>query len=74
MLYQSDYNQYNWEKFEFDNQEISTLTYTIEHPKWGYIMGEWNRLNKYTYFLNTTRLIFENQEFDIIPTQQKKEI
>lgn len=74
VLYQSDYNQYNWEKFEFDNQEISTLTYTIEHPKWGYIMGEWNRLNKYTYFLNTTRLIFENQEFDIIPTQQKKEI
>ena len=37
-------------------------------------MGEWNRLNKYTYFLNTTSLIDRNEKFDIIPTQQENEM
>jgi hypothetical protein len=73
-LYQSDYIQYNWENLEFDNQEISTLTFTIEHPKWGYLMGEWNKLNKYTYFLNSTPLNWLNERFDITPTQQQNEM
>ena len=37
-------------------------------------MGEWNRLNKYTYFLNVTPLSFKNERMDILPTQQQKEI
>jgi hypothetical protein len=37
-------------------------------------MGEWNKLNKYTYFLNSTPLGFLNERFDITPTQQQNEI
>jgi len=73
-LYQSDYVQYNWKQLELDNQDISTLTFKIEHPKWGYLMGEWNKLNKYTYFFNRTPLSYLNERFYIIPTQQQKEI
>ena len=73
-LYQSDYVNYNWKQLDIDNQSFSTYTLKFNHPKWGYLMGEWNKLNKYTYFLNITPLIYRNERMDILPTQQEKEI
>jgi len=73
-LYQSDYVDYNWKQVDLDNQSFSTYTFKLDHLKWGYLKGEWNKLNKYTYFLNTTSLLFENERMDILPTQQEKEM
>ncbi len=73
-LYQSDYENYNWKNLDLDNQSFITYTFKLDHSKWGYLKGEWNKLNNYTYFLNTTSLFDQNERMDILPTQQKKEI
>tara|TARA_Y100001970_G_scaffold230056_1_gene285517 strand:- start:539 stop:2695 length:2157 start_codon:yes stop_codon:yes gene_type:complete len=73
-LYQSDYIGYNWKNFDLENQSFSTLSIKFEHLKWGYFTGEWNKLNKYVYFLNVTPLSFKNERMDILPTQQQEEI
>ena len=73
-LYQSDYENYNWKNVDLDNQSFITYTFKLDHSKWGYLKGEWNKLNNYTYFLNTTSLFDQNERMDILPTQQKKEI
>jgi len=73
-LYQSDYVNYNWKGLDIENQSFLTYSFKIEHLKWGYLKGEWNKLSKYTYFLNNTPLNFLNERMEILPTQQNKEI
>ena len=73
-LYQSDYLAYNWKELDLENQSFSTISIKFEHLKWGYLFGEWNKLNKYMYFLNVTPLIFRNEKMLILPTQQQEEI
>ncbi len=73
-LYQSDYIDYNWKNLDLENQSFSTFSIKFEHLKWGYLVGEWNKLNKYMYFLNITPLTSKNEKMQILPTQQNEEI
>jgi hypothetical protein len=73
-LYKSDFINYNWKQNELKNQKFSTLTIKLGHPKWGQLLGQWNKIDDFAYFLNTTTLIERNKRFNITPGQTNKTI
>ena len=73
-LFQSDYKEYNWNSIDLQNQEIKTKSVVLSHPKWGRLSGEWNTLDNYTFFSNTTRLQDLNKKFKLEVLQLDKRI
>lgn len=73
-LFQSDYKEYNWNSIDLQNQEIKTKSVVLSHPKWGRLSGEWNTLDNYTFFSNTTLLKDLNKKFKLEVLQLDKRI
>ena len=64
-LFQSDFIKYNWENPDLSNQDFSTLSFGLNHKKFGSIRGEWNSINNFTFFNNTTSEFDLNRKFSV---------
>jgi len=64
-LFQSDFIKYNWENPGLSNQDFSTLSFGLNHKKFGSIRGEWNSINNFTFFNNTTPEFDLNRKFSV---------
>ena len=64
-LFQSDFKKYNWENPDLSNQDFSTLSIGLNHKKFGSIRGEWNLINNFTFFNNTTPEFDLNRKFSV---------
>ncbi len=51
LLYQSDYENYNWQNTSnFENQSSSGMEFGYEGKRWGSLSAKYTTLNNYTYF------------------------
>ncbi|MCM5661527.1 putative porin [Galbibacter mesophilus] len=50
LLYQSDYQSYNWQNDDFEKQNISTFEGTVASKKWGELSVAYTIRDKYAYF------------------------
>ncbi len=73
-LLQSDYKEYNWENSTLENQDFTTQTVSIAHPKWGSLSGAWTSIDRYTFLNNTTLLRNLNEKFKITVLQTENKI
>ena len=62
-LLQSDFEKYNWENPDLSNQEFSTFSFAFDYKKFGSIQAEWNSINNFTFFNNTTPESDLNRKF-----------
>lgn len=51
-LHRSNYSEYNWHNPGLNNQSINSLKFSLGHPKWGTLDGQYELLDHYTYFRN----------------------
>ena len=73
-LFQSDFKEYNWSNTNLVNQNTSTKSIGVSHPKWGNVSAAWSTINNYGFFTNTTRFIRLNKEFKVEVLQLDKQI
>ena len=73
-LLESDYKEYNWENSNLENQNFTTQTVSIAHPKWGRLSGSRTSIDRYTFLNNTTPLRNLNEKFKITVLQTDKKI
>jgi len=51
LLYQSDYENYNWQNTDrFDKENVNSLAFTVASKKWGALSAKYSTLDNYTYF------------------------
>jgi len=51
LLYQSDYENYNWYNIQnFDKERLSSLQFNLESQVWGNISAKYTTTDNYTYF------------------------
>ena len=73
-LFQSDFKEYNWSNTSLVNQNSSTKSIGVSHPKWGNVSAAWSTINNYGFFSNRTPLIFLNEKFKVQVRQLDKQI
>ena len=74
LLYQSDYQNYNWQNTStFENQRVNSLQFTVESPVWGNLIAKYTTLDNYTYFSSdaTQEQIDARQEIAFITPKQE---
>ncbi|WP_422861634.1 putative porin [Flagellimonas sp. W118] len=78
LLYQSDYQNYNWQNTDsFDKQETQSIRFGFNSRKWGHLQAEYSALDNYTYFesIATEEQIDNVQETAFVkPFQQSETI
>nr|WP_299170168.1 putative porin [uncultured Allomuricauda sp.] len=78
LLYQSDYQNYNWQNTDsFDKQETQSIRFGFNSRKWGHLQAEYSALDNYTYFesIATEEQIDNAQETAFVkPFQQSETI
>ena len=62
-LFQSDYQEYNWDNIGLLNPIFATRSIEVSHPKWGSISSSWTKINNYTFFNNITPIFNFNKSF-----------
>ena len=73
-LFQSDFREYNWSNTSLVNQNTSTKSVGVSHPKWGNVSAGWSTINNYGFFNNTTRFLDLNKKFKVEVLQLDKQI
>ena len=73
-LFQSDFKEYNWSNTNLVNQNTSTKSVGVSHPKWGNVSAAWSTINNYGFFVNRTPLRFLNEKFKVEVLQLDKQI
>ena len=73
-LFQSDFKEYNWSNTNLVNQNTSTKSVGVSHPKWGNVSAAWSTINNYGFFVNRTPLNSLNKKFKVEVRQQDKQI
>jgi len=73
-LFQSDFREYNWSNINLVNQNTSTKSIGVSHPKWGNVSAAWSTINNYGFFANRTPLNFLNKKFKVEVLQLDKQI
>ena len=73
-LFQSDFREYNWSNTNLVNQNTSTKSIGVSHPKWGNVSAAWSTINNYGFFANRTPLNFLNKKFKVEVLQLDKQI
>jgi len=73
-LFQSDFREYNWSNTNLVNQNTSTKSIGVSHPKWGNVSASWSTINNYGFFNNFTPLRFFNEKFKVELLQLDKQI
>lgn len=59
-LHRSNFLEYDWYNPSLNNQLINSLNFTLGHPKWATLEGQYEVLNNYTYFRNLMPVAREN--------------
>lgn len=64
LLYQSDYQNYNWQNnSSFEDQNVNSLQVHFNAKKWGDFSAKYTNIDNYTYFgTDPTLELVENQE------------
>ena len=64
LLYQSDYQNYNWQNTSnFENQKVNSLQFQLDSKRWGNLSAKYTNMDNYTYFgTDPTQELVENQE------------
>ena len=73
-LFQSDFKEYNWSNTNLVNQNTSTKSIGVSHPKWGNVSAAWSTINNYGFFVNRTLLNSLNKKFKVEVIQLDKQI
>ena len=73
-LFQSDFKEYNWSNTSLVNQNSSTKSIGVSHPKWGNVSAAWSTINNYGFFSNRTPLTSLNEKFKVEVRQLDKQI
>jgi len=73
-LFQSDFKEYNWSNTNLVNQNTSTKSVGVSHPKWGNVSAAWSTINNYGFFVNRTPLNSLNKKFKVEVRQLDKQI
>ena len=73
-LFQSDFREYNWSNTNLVNQNTSTKSIGVSHPKWGNVSAAWSTISNYGFFINRTPLSFLNKKFKVEVLQLDKQI
>ena len=73
-LFQSDYQEYNWNNIGLLNPIFASKSVNVSHPKWGSVSASWTKINHYAFFNNKTPLINLNKRFKIEVLQIDKQI
>jgi len=73
-LFQSDFKEYNWSNTNLVNQNTSTKSVGVSHPKWGNVSAAWSTINNYGFFVNRTPLNSLNKKFKVEVIQLDKQI
>ena len=73
-LFQSDFKEYNWSNTNLVNQNTSTKSVGVSHPKWGNVSAAWSTINNYGFFVNRTPLNSLNKKFKVEVLQLEKQI
>ena len=73
-LFQSDFKEYNWSNTNLVNQNTSTKSIGVSHPKWGNVSAAWSTINNYGFFVNRTPLNSLNKKFKVEVLQLDKQI
>ena len=73
-LFQSDFKEYNWSNTNLVNQNTSTKSVGVSHPKWGNVSAAWSTINNYGFFVNRTPLNSLNKKFKVEVLQLDKQI
>lgn len=50
ILYQSDYENYNWYNEDFKNENLSAFGFDFNYKEWGGLSASYNSIENYTYF------------------------
>lgn len=54
LLYQSDYLNYNWNNTgSFENEQVQSLSATLQAGRWGTVRAQLSSLDRHTYFAST---------------------
>ena len=54
LLYQSEYENYNWQNDQlFESEQVSSLQFDLASQVWGNLMVKYSTINNYTYFTST---------------------
>ncbi len=54
LLYQSDYENFNWYNLDsFDKERVYSLRFNLESQLWGNVSAKYSTLDNYTYFAST---------------------
>jgi len=69
-LHRSNFVEYNWFNPDLKNQLTNSLHFSLRHPKWGELTGQYEILNNYTYFKN---LLPQNNGASLSSLSIKKE-
>ena len=73
-LFQSDFKEYNWSNTNLVNQNTSSKSVGVSHPKWGNVSAAWSTINNYGFFVNRTPLNSLNKKFKVEVLQLDKQI
>ncbi len=76
LLYQSDYENYNWDNTEvFDEQKVNTLKLRLESELWGDLSAGYTTVDNYSYFASdaTPEQIETGQENAFLNPRQETE-
>lgn len=78
LLYQSEYQNYNWQNTNtFEKQQTQSIRFGFNSKKWGHLQAEYSALDNYTYFESeATQEQFDNRQETafIKPFQQTETI
>lgn len=72
--YESDYVNLNWDQTDLKNTNRFSLHTKIGHPKWVQLQAEWHRIENFTYFRSTTRLVRWGKELQTGITQSQDQL
>ena len=54
LLYQSEYENYNWQNDQlFESEQVSSLQFDLASQLWGDLMVKYSTINNYSYFAST---------------------
>ena len=76
LLYQSDYENYNWENITtFKNERVNSLSLDLESQLWGKLSASYNTVDNYTYLVSdaTQEQIDAGQENAFIKPRQENQ-
>lgn len=74
LLYQSEYENYNWNNSEtFENQNVQSLKFNLRSQVWGDLMAQYATTDNYTYFSSnaTNEQIEEGNENAYVTPKQE---